>query len=297
MAFGNKDDVRQPTITNMYKNPTMAKDTPKKLLLNGYTAIQYCTTLEMAGSWYTEDSILLFLKGGALSMSYGGEVYDIRAGQVALIKKNILLEYRFSSEPASEPLEYFQFTIRQDMVNEFVKLTSIDFVHKEERRGVMVKGSDAGWDAYMHSLEPYWVEGEGPAMGLVRIKMLELFFRIAAMDTGLLRQMLDVREHYQSNITATVEENIMNALSVQQLAALSGRSVSSFRRDFLSVYNMPPSQWIRLKRLEKAMELLQGTTMTITDICYTLGFGHISHFSKLFKSHFGCPPSNYKPCS
>jgi len=268
----------------------------KKLMLNGYVAIQYCTTLEFAGSWYTEDTVLLFLKGGALKMCYGESVFEIRAGQLILIKKSILLEYHFLSEPGSEPLEYFQFTIKYDLVNEFTKLTSIDAIQTESQVAVIVKDGDPGWASYIYSLEACLSEEKGPALGLVRIKMLELFFRISAIDSCLLRHVLDVREHFRSNITATVEENIMNSLSVQQLATLSGRSVSSFRRDFMAIYNMPPSQWIRLKRLEKAKELLQGTTMTITDICYTLGFEHIAHFSKLFKTHFGCPPSNYKFC-
>jgi len=57
---------------------------------------------------------------------------------------------------------------------------------------------------------------------------------------------------------------------------------------------MPPSQWIRKKRLEKAQELLTSTTMTVTDICYTLGFENIAHFSRLFKSQFGYPPSEFR---
>jgi AraC-like DNA-binding protein len=91
-----------------------------------------------------------------------------------------------------------------------------------------------------------------------------------------------------------VEENIMNSLSLQQLAMMSGRSLSSFRRDFLAIYNMPPSHYIRQKRLEKARELLKSTTMTVTDICYTLGFENIAHFSRLFKSYFKSSPSEFR---
>jgi len=66
------------------------------------------------------------------------------------------------------------------------------------------------------------------------------------------------RDHYRTNITSTVEENITNAMSVDQLAKLSGRSLSSFRRDFIAIYNMPPKRWIRLKRIEKAKQLLRA---------------------------------------
>jgi AraC family transcriptional regulator, exoenzyme S synthesis regulatory protein ExsA len=86
----------------------------------------------------------------------------------------------------------------------------------------------------------------------------------------------------------------MTALSLHELAVLSNRSLSSFRRDFFSIYQTPPSQWIRKRRLKKAQELLRTTHMTITDICYTLGFENIAHFSRLFKSQFGSSPSEYR---
>ncbi|MBK6987910.1 MAG: helix-turn-helix transcriptional regulator [Bacteroidia bacterium] len=77
-------------------------------------------------------------------------------------------------------------------------------------------------------------------------------------------------------------------------ARLAGRSLSSFRRDFISTYNMPPSRWIRIKRLEKSRELLSNTTMTVTDICYTLGFESVAHYSRIFKLHYGYPPSEIR---
>jgi AraC-like DNA-binding protein len=124
--------------------------------------------------------------------------------------------------------------------------------------------------------------------------LLELLFYLFKADYRILEQLLDLKENFRSNITATVEENLMNSLSLHQLALLSGRSLSSFRRDFLAIYNTPPSKWIRQKRLEKSRELLSNTTMTVTDICYTLGFENIAHFSGLFKSQFGYTPSQFR---
>jgi transcriptional regulator GlxA family with amidase domain len=105
---------------------------------------------------------------------------------------------------------------------------------------------------------------------------------------------MDLRPHFHADISATVENNLMNSMSLTQLAVLSGRSLSSFKRDFLAIYNMPPSAWFRQRRLEKARELLLNTTMTVTDVCYTLGFENLAHFSRLFKSNFGYSPSKSK---
>ncbi len=269
--------------------------TQKKLMLNGYPAIQYCTGIPCSGSWYTQDIELLFIKTGAFSVRYGNEHHEVRKHQVVLFKKNILVEYnRNYGMEEEEEVEFIRFTIKHDLVKEFTKLAALPCVCSAAMLSIIIKQSEQECLSYMNSLYPVLKDDSQPADGLVKIKMLELFFHLSSMDKTIFEHLLDVREHYRTNITSTVEENIMNAMSVEQLAHLSGRSLSSFRRDFVAIYNMPPSQWIRLKRLEKAKELLLSTTMTITDICYTLGFENIAHFSRLFKSHCGYPPSYYK---
>ena len=217
------------------------------------------------------------------------------ANQIVLIKKNILVEYMPHSGFSEEEVEFIQFTIKHDLVKEFTRLAALSVTANwnETTLPLIVQQGSGDCLCYMNSLYPLLTNSQ-PADGFVKIKILELFFHLSRMDKSIIACLLDVREHYRTNITATVEENINNAMSVEQLARLSGRSLSSFRRDFMAIYNMPPSQWIRLKRIEKAKELLLCTTMTVTDICYTLGFENIAHFSRLFKSHCGFPPSFYK---
>jgi AraC family transcriptional regulator, exoenzyme S synthesis regulatory protein ExsA len=266
----------------------------KQLMLNGYSAIQYFTGIQHSGSWYTEDIQLIFIKTGTFRMRYANTDFLVGKNQIALLKKNIWVEYPGNTTADSEQLEYIQFTIKYDLVKEFTKMMSLPVINREEQLPIIIKKGELGWMSYMVSLEPYLMEAGKPEAGLVKIKMLELFFHLSNMDKCMLEQLLDMREHFRTNITATVEDNITNSMSMEQLATLSGRSLSSFRRDFMAIYNMPPSQWIRMKRLDKAKELLLSTTMTVTDICYTLGFENIAHFSRLFKSHFGYPPSDYK---
>jgi len=159
---------------------------------------------------------------------------------------------------------------------------------------LMVSNPSIGLRRYIASIQLYLEDGITITDKLARIKLLELLLCLSGEDELILKEVLDIRQHFRPRITSVVEENIMNSLSLAQLARLAGRSLSSFRRDFLSIYNMPPSRWIRIKRLEKAQELLTNTSMTITDICYTLGFESVAHFSRIFKMHFRFPPSELR---
>ncbi|MEO7049388.1 MAG: AraC family transcriptional regulator [Ferruginibacter sp.] len=268
----------------------------KVLKLNGVPAIEFQSHRACSeGSMFVAENTLLFVAGGTFEIRYGDITHTLHKNQCAFLKKDILIEYNTSCDQGDEAtIDYIMFTIRHDLVKEFIKLTELSIAPKEDTCPIMVNMPDRTFVKYVESLEPYFVSEGKVAESLVKIKMLELLFCLASNDTKVLEQVLDLRENFRLNITSTVEENIMNSISLHQLAVLSGRSLSSFRRDFLAIYNMPPSQWIRQKRLVKAKELLASTSMTVTDICYTLGFENIAHFSRLFKSQFGCPPSGFR---
>jgi AraC family transcriptional regulator, exoenzyme S synthesis regulatory protein ExsA len=263
---------------------------PTQSSLNGHPSIQYCREIPPPRCWYTNEMQLIFLVNGTITLTCGGENLELRANHLALLKKNIWVEMNTSRQD-QENLQYIQFIITSDLVKEFTTISNLPLSKSDGHTHMLMTCIGQGWLAYVLSLETILMQHDKP-QGLVKIKMLELLFHLSWTNRQLLEQLLDIREYYRVNITTAVEDNITNSLSIEQLASLSGRSLSSFRRDFMAIYHMPPSQWIRLKRLEKAKEMLLGTTMTVTDICYTLGFEHIAHFSRLFKAHFGYAPSN-----
>ena len=242
------------------------------------------------GSLFLEENLLFFVREGRFSFRYGEVTYLVGKHQFAHFKKDILLEYRCEDQDSV----FIVFVLKTDLVLEFTKLAQLGTVGRERPEMVTVRNPSARLLMYIESLEPYFQNESSITESLAKIKLLELLFCLKANDQSILEQVLDVRVRYRPNITSVVEENTLNSLSLRQLARLAGRSVSSFRRDFLSIYNMPPSRWIRLKRLGKAQELLVSTNMTVTNICYTLGFESIAHFSRIFKSHFGFPPSELR---
>ncbi len=268
----------------------------KVLMLNGNSAIQcFAETGNGGTATFLEENILLFVRKGTFRFSYGKTPYAIEKDKMVFLRKNILLQYPAGCHSdCSGRVEYICIHLNHDLIKEFMKLTKLSINRQEDASPVIVNTIDQRVSGFIDSLEPYFCEPERVEGNLIKIKLLELLFNLASANDTILVQLLDLREQFRTDITAAVEDNIMNSMSLNQLDVKSGRSLSSFRRDFQSIYNMPPSQWIREKRLEKARELLQSTTMTITDVCYTLGFENLAHFSRLFKSRFGHSPSGFK---
>lgn len=52
--------------------------------------------------------------------------------------------------------------------------------------------------------------------------------------------------------------------------------------------------YIRKLRIEKAVNLIENSSYTLTEIAYMTGFSDQSHFTRIFKSHTGKNPSSYR---
>ena len=64
--------------------------------------------------------------------------------------------------------------------------------------------------------------------------------------------------------------------------------------DLKAITNKSSAIFIRSVRLEKAKELLQNTTLSVSEVAYATGFSNPNWFGKAFKDQFGVNPSEIK---
>lgn len=82
-------------------------------------------------------------------------------------------------------------------------------------------------------------------------------------------------------------------IDLDNIADEASFSKFHFIRLFSSIYKRTPHQYLSFTRIEKAKELLQSD-MTVSQICYAVGFGSVSSFSGLFKRRVGQTPALYQ---
>jgi YesN/AraC family two-component response regulator len=102
-------------------------------------------------------------------------------------------------------------------------------------------------------------------------------------------------EKFVQDALAIVEKNIYNAeFSVEELSrALLLSRTAVYKRLFV-LTGKTPTEFIRSVRLQRAMQLLEKTKMTIAEVAYETGFNNPKYFSKYFKAAFGKLPSVYQ---
>lgn len=96
------------------------------------------------------------------------------------------------------------------------------------------------------------------------------------------------------NIVEYIEINISNDnLSVEELSHQMNMSRGSLYNKVLMLTGKSPVEFIRSIRLKKAVHLLENSQMTISQICYEVGFNTPKYFTKLFKDEYNVLPSAY----
>lgn len=83
-------------------------------------------------------------------------------------------------------------------------------------------------------------------------------------------------------------------INTQLLAEAFNYSRSHFAKKLNRLTGLSVNEFIYLKRLEHAEELLLGTDKFISDIAFESGFNDPAHFSKRFKKSRGLSPRAYR---
>ncbi|MCA0754243.1 helix-turn-helix transcriptional regulator [Paenibacillus sp. N4] len=265
--------------------------------MKGLTVVESCTFNKgLKGSMFLEDHLLLFVLEGVYTVRFGSQEHIVRKNEMVMLQKSIVVEYEKSGDAGSDyVLDYMMFFLKEELLTEFIKMADLESNFPSALVPITVNPVNDRLNNYVQSLKPYFNEPDTIRDGLIKIKLLELLYDVADADEQFLYQFLQLKRTSRKSITEVMEQNITSPVSLNDLAYLSGRSLSAFKRDFQAIYNTSPLRWIRNRRLDIAKEMLVHSTLSVTDVCFSTGFENVAHFSKVFKERFGMSPSACKP--
>ena len=127
------------------------------------------------------------------------------------------------------------------------------------------------------------------------LKMTELIYTIVAMDECCLRsKILSNVDAAYGSFEQIIYSHIFHDISIEELASISHRSLTSFKKEFKRHFMIPPHRWFIRQRLMQSRLLLISTNKSISEIGNECTFPNTSHFIKLFKKEYGATPAIYR---
>ncbi|QJB38158.1 AraC family transcriptional regulator [Chitinophaga oryzae] len=145
-------------------------------------------------------------------------------------------------------------------------------------------------ESCLSSLIPYFDMKDLPE-DIASLKITEAISILRTIDKSVDDVLANFEEPGKIDLADFMEKNFMFNMPLEKFGYLTGRSLTTFKRDFSRTFNNTPQRWLTQKRLELAHYHLREKKKKPVDVCYEVGFENLSHFSFAFKKHFGYAPT------
>lgn len=146
-------------------------------------------------------------------------------------------------------------------------------------------------ESCLASLIPYFEIQEPFPENLASLKITEAISILRTIDPEVDGVLANFDDPHKVDLIHFMEKNYMFNMPMEKFGYLTGRSLTTFKRDFKKAFNTTPQKWLTQKRLELAHYQIAERKVKPIDACYETGFENLSHFSFAFKKQFGYAPT------
>jgi AraC-like DNA-binding protein len=91
-----------------------------------------------------------------------------------------------------------------------------------------------------------------------------------------------------------IDREYAQPLDVEALARGEHMSAGHLSRQFREAFGESPYSYLMTRRIERAMALLRRGELSVTEICFTVGYQSLGTFSTRFTELVGVPPSVFQ---
>ncbi|WP_338793249.1 AraC family transcriptional regulator [Bernardetia sp. MNP-M8] len=123
------------------------------------------------------------------------------------------------------------------------------------------------------------------------------FVRTPARDKIEVEKNEDLENETNPSIEAVldyIKEHIDEPISIDTLTDIASMSKAAFFRTFKETLDISPIDYINRERVEIAKNRLVDISKSVTDICYELGYNHMTYFIRVFKKYEGITPKQFQ---
>ena len=267
-----------------------------KLVGDDYLFVEYKCPIDIEEfKVWTEMPFLSYVISGKKDWTALEGTLKTKEGDAVFLKKGVFNTKQYYEEDYCTLL----FFISEDFIRRFMKTyrktLKVKKEHLNDKQIYALDVQDSLKSLFM-SVFNYMTQTNEIPKELVEMKFNELLYNIILnpKNRKLTNFFLSLEQVDKTDLNTVMMKNFYSDLSLEEFARLSGRSLSTFKRDFKNYYNQTPGKWLNNKRLEYAKTLLENSELNINDICWECGFKNTSHFNRSFKEKYKLPPNQFR---
>jgi AraC-like DNA-binding protein len=240
-------------------------------------------------------TVLALIAQGAKRLALGERVYEYRAGQYLIASVDMPVTGHYTEADPERPAMGFGLVLRPSAVAELLLQAAPGVLPPAGGAPSGMAVSDAPdelVDAVVRLLR--LLDEPRDAAVLAPLIKREILWRVITGEQGAAVRQLGLADSSLTHIARAVRwirDHYAQAFRVEDVAQLSGMSVSAFYRNFQAVTAMSPIQFQKQIRLHQARLLLATHPGDVTGVGSRVGYDSPSQFSREYRRQFGAPPS------
>lgn len=234
--------------------------------------------------------ILIYCIKGSGWYSVGGQRYDVSDGQYFVLPPGIPHAYASNSDNPWT-IYWIHFTGRQASV--FASGMSTPQAVQSGGTSRIACRNDMFEELFKTLSDGYAVDNLRYASSLLYGFLASFRFMSRFSHSNVQRSEGDT-DDIVSAAVRYMNENIERSLTVAEIAAFAGYSVSRFSAVFKGKTGHSVLGYFNMLKVQRGCQLLETTDMKINQICSKVGIDDSYYFSRLFRKCTGIPPKEYR---
>ncbi|WP_338873360.1 AraC family transcriptional regulator [Spirosoma sp. SC4-14] len=236
-----------------------------------------------------EQHLLVWFISGTTKIIQGDRIYWFGAGDTLLFPRHQLVTV-INYPEGNLPHQSVVMHLTEKRLTDFYTKNRVD-VKQVEPPVFRTFGQHPLLKSCLASLVPYFDLNESLPEMLASIKIEEAITILRTIDPGVDPLLAYFGEPGRKSLADFMEQHYMYNLPLAKFGYLTGRSLSTFKRDFKRTFQATPQKWLTEKRLELAHYQIREKNRKPSDVYLEVGFENLSHFGYAFKKRFGYAPT------
>ena len=238
--------------------------------------------------------VLIHVLSGRLSIVEADLHHTFQKGDTFFVRRNTLAKFTKYPEHSGDAFKTLSLFIRKSFLQGYMAREGFK-PDPSEHPGEFCRVKKLPPSALMHnlfdSLRLYFDSGMKLERELSDIKTGEAILILKQLDWSLYESLFHFAEPGKIDLEDFMSKNFVFNVPLETFSKMTGRSLSTFKRDFKRIFDESPSRWLKKKRLEHAYYLIKEKNKAPSDVYLEVGFENLSHFSSSFKEVYGQNPS------
>jgi len=244
-------------------------------------------------SFYHPAISLIYIKQGVLHLEIDGHVTNIERGNFVLLNKNLFGHMEKTWSEKEQMAQMFAFIFHQKFIDKVNQKFLSSPSSLDAPSPFYVLPSNHILEGLFESIVSY-VDTNKLNTDLVELKTMEAMMGVLNYHPECQPIFIKYQSSEKANLTLMMENNYKYNFPLSKLAQLSGRSLSTFCREFKAIYSTTPRKWILKRRLTEARDILENTNKKPVEFYLDLGFESLAHFSRTFKNEYGLTLTDFR---